>query len=527
MTPTMRFLSASTVGPTLILGLWVGLVRPAAAQTDVPAYDIVIADGRVIDPETNLDAIRNIGIRNGHIAAVTPAELTGKRTLDARGMVVAPGFIDLHSHGQNLVADRMHAFDGVTTALELESGILPIGEWYAVQAKTGRTINYGSSVAWTFARIQEFEKTPPRPDIAWFQQAFSRHHWVNDPATPQERESILQVIERGLKEGGLGIGVNAGYAPAGGFKELLEVHKLAARYQVPTFTHISCSNANDPKSSLECVGELIALATAASSHAHMCHLNSSSVKDVAAAAEMIRKAQARGVRITTEAYTYGAASTAVGAAPLSPESLRAMDSGPTALEYNGRRLEETSYSNLRARNPGAIVVWHFLDLPKDQALLDQSVLFPGGAIASDSMPWIDKATGRLLETEVWPPPAGAFAHPRSAGTFARLLAEWVRERKVLSILEAIRKSSLIPAQILEASVPQMTKKGRLQVGMDADVLAFDAATIQDRATYTQPAQPSVGMKHVLVNGVPVVIDGQLVRDARPGEPIRRNATNTH
>lgn len=512
----------SVIGGSLVLSLWVGLFQTVTANAETPPYDIVIAGGRVIDPQTKLDDVRNVGIREGRIAAITASALTGKRMLDAKGLVVAPGFIDLHSHGQNLVADRMHAFDGVTTALELESGILPIGEWYADQAKTGRTLNYGASAAWTFARIQEFEGLTPRPNIVWFQQAFSRHRWVQEPATPEQRTNIVRAIEQGLKEGGLGIGINAGYAPAGGFKELLEVHKLAARYQVPTFTHISCNNVNDPGSSLECVGELIALATAAGSHAHMCHLNSSSQKDITAAADMIRKAQTRGIGITTEAYPYGAASTAIGAAPISPEGLHAMDSAPTALEYNGRRLDQATYSALRAKDPGAAIVWHFLDLPKDQNFLDQSVLFPGAAIASDSMPWTDRATGILLETDAWPLPASAFAHPRSAGTFARFLAQWVRERKLISLSDAIRKSTLVPAQILEPSMPQMRTKGRMQEGMDADVVVFDADTIQDRATYTEPAQPSVGMKYVLVNGVPVVSDGELVRDARPGKPVRRS-----
>ena len=195
-----------------------------------------------------------------------------------------------------------------------------------------------------------------------------------------------------------------------------------------------------------------------------------------------------------------------------------MDSAPTALEYNGQRLDQASYSALRAKDPGAAIVWHFLDLPKDEDFLDQSVLFAGAAIASDSIPW------KLLETDAWPLPQGAFAHPRSAGTFARFLARWVRERKHLSLSDAIRKSTLIPAQILEASVPQMEKKGRMQEGMDADVVVFDAGTIQDRATYTEPAQPSVGMKYVLVNAVPIVSDGELVRDALPGKPVRGSVT---
>ncbi|MEG2885303.1 MAG: amidohydrolase family protein, partial [Acinetobacter sp.] len=112
--------------------------------------------------------------------------------------------------------------------------------------------------------------------------------------------------------------------------------------------------------------------------------------------------------------------------------------------------------------------------------------------------------------------------PRGAGTYTRLLAQWVRERQVLPLPEAIRKSSLIPAQILEKSVPQMRNKGRIQVGMDADIIVFDLNKVQDKATFTQPYLPSVGMKYVLVNGIPVISAGALVVDARPGKPIRRS-----
>lgn len=156
---------------------------------------------------------------------------------------------------------------------------------------------------------------------------------------------------------------------------------------------------------------------------------------------------------------------------------------------------------------------------QDQAYLDQSVLFPGGAIASDAMPWTSQ--GRTITEDVWPLPADAFAHPRSAGTFARFLRDYVRERKRVDLREALRRVSLTPATILEASVPQMRRKGRLQLGMDADLVVFDPATISDRATFTAPNQTSVGMRHVVVRGVPVIRDAALVRSALPGRAIRR------
>lgn len=520
-----------TVKVTLLVGACLAFGSPASiAEPSSPApantsVDIAIIGGRVIDPETKLDAVRNVGIKGGRIVAVTTDKLTGKQTIDAHGLVVAPGFIDLHSHGQSTAADRMQAFDGVTTALELESGTLPIAEWYSEQAKSKRVLNYGASAAWTFARIEVLEKKTAQPNLKWFQAAFSLNHWVNDPASPEQVSAITGLVEQGIKEGSIGIGINAGYAPGGGYKEVLALHQLAAKYGVPTFTHISGDYPNDPMSAAESVGQIISFSAATGSQDHICHLNSSSLKDIATTRWMVLAAEKRGLPITVEAYTYGASSTTIGAALYSEEARRRKGVRTQDIEFNGKALNDQTFTDLRSKAPGSVVVWHFLDLPAEQSLLDQSVMMPGGAIASDAMPWIDKTTGDLVDPEQWPLSHNAFAHPRSAGTFTRLLAQWVRERHVMTLTEAIRKSSLIPAQILEKSVSQMGKKGRLQQGMDADVIVFDPRTVEDKATFTEPYLPSVGMKYVLVSGVPVISGGELILDAHPGEPVRRNVAS--
>jgi len=492
------------------------------AQEKVP-YDIVISGGRVIDPESGLDGIRNIGIIDGRIVVVTNEKLKGKKELDVKGLIVAPGFIDLHSHGQTILADRMQAFDGVTTALELESGILPISSWYADQKKIGRVLNYGTSAAWTYSRIAVMENLVPEPDLIWFQKAFSYSKWVNDAATPDQVTKIVGNLEQGLSEGALGIGINAGYAPGGGYKELMAVNALAAKYKVPTFIHVSGDYANDPNSAAESVGDVISIAVTTGSQAHICHLNSSSLKDIETTSAMILAAQKRGLAITTEAYTYGASSTTIGSALFSEEARQRKSIQSSSIELNGHALDDASFAKTRAEAPGSVIVFHFLDLPKEQDILDRSVLLSGAAIATDGMPWTDKRTGLLADPNMWPASSEVFAHPRGAGTYTRLLAQWVRERKVLPLPEAIRKSSLIPAQILEESVPQMRNKGRIQVGMDADIIVFDLNKVQDKATFTQPYLPSVGMKYVLVNGIPVISAGALVVDARPGKPIRRSS----
>lgn len=486
-------------------------------------YDTVILNGRVIDPETNLDALRNIGINEGKIIIVTSEKITGNQTIDAENLVIAPGFIDLHGHGQSLAADRMQAFDGVTTTLELESGILPISDWYETQSEIPRVLNYGASAAWTFARISEFEGLEMKADLRWFQSAFALKDWVNEPAGPKQVENIVGRIQKGIEEGSIGIGVNNGYAPGGGYKELLAIHELAAKYNVPVFTHISGNFPNDPKSAAESVGHIISYASALGSQEHICHLNSSSQKDVSTTTKLITGAQEKGLNITTEAYTYGASSTTIGSALFSEEARAKKNIEYSQIELNGQPLDKHRFNEIRKNAPGTVIVFKFLNIPEEEEILDQSILFPGGAIASDAMPWINKKTGvPMAESDTtWPLEDDMFAHPRSAGTYTRLLSHYVRDRKVLSLSNAIKKASLIPAQILEKSVEQMKYKGRIQTGMDADIIVFDPYTVADKATFTEPNQTAEGMKYVFVNGSLVIEKGELNTDIFPGKPIRR------
>jgi N-acyl-D-glutamate deacylase len=496
---------------------------PVAVPAQDPPLDIVIENGRVIDPETRLDAVRNVGIRNGKIAAVSATALKGQVVVDATGLVVAPGFIDWHAHGQSTLADRMQAFDGVTTALELEGGMLPIGRWYDLQTKSKRVINYGASSSWGIARVTALEgiPLPAEPRAFSLFANFSLKKWPNDIATPEQVTTIVNLVEQGLKEGALGVGLVPGYAPGSGYKELLAVHTVTARYKVLTYSHVRSEGDVDPLSAPQAYGELLSYAAATGAHVHICHLNSTSFRDMPVAVSMIHRALEQGLHVTVEAYPYGAASTGIGAKFLDPENLSRIGMSYESVEYQGKRLNKASFDELRARNPGAIVVLHFYELPRDQKLLDMAVLFPGAIIASDAMPWVSTTTGKEVDPNAWPLPKDAFSHPRSAGTFTRFLAQYVRERHAIGLSDAIAKTAYLPARLLEDSVPQMKQKGRLQVGMDADVVVFDPATVQDRATYAEPNQTSVGMKDVIVNGAFVIRDGQLDTKAFPGRPVRR------
>ncbi|WP_394149798.1 amidohydrolase family protein [Vibrio maritimus] len=493
-------------------------------------YDIVIKGGRVVDPETQLDTIANVGIIGEKIAAISEHALEGAKVIDAAGLIIAPGFVDLHAHGQQLPASRAQAFDGVTTQLEMESGLLPISKFYDDVAAEGRPINYGASVGWAFARVVAKEKNVPAPTgkLTWFQQAFSFSNWQNSIATPEELKHILDQVEQGLKEGGLGIGINAGYAPGYGHKEYYELAKLAKRYEVPTYTHVRYANMTEPKSSFEAYQELISLAATTDAHMHICHLNSTSIADIDICADMLQDAIERGLPITTEAYPYAAGSTAVGAEVFRGDDWLERWGVPSAsyMELNGNPLSQAKIDDLQANNPGQLIVMHFLkpdDLPEDRRKLNRSVLFPNACIATDGMPWSD-SKGRFIEGDVWPLPKDAFAHPRSIGSYARFIKEYVNVHKDISLTEALARTSLNACRIIENAVPQMKQKGRIQVGKDADIVVFDLEKIADKATYTDPVQLSEGFSHVIVNGKQVIENGEMDLTMMAGKPIRREVT---
>ena len=176
-----------------------------------------------------------------------------------------------------------------------------------------------------------------------------------------------------------------------------------------------------------------------------------------------------------------------------------------------------------AEGPSTLVLWHILDTENNERhrdLLDISVLFPGGASASDAMPWT-LTNGSVYTGDAWPLPEDATSHPRSAGTFARFIRHWVRERQAVSLIEGVRKCTLIPAEILESSTPDMRTKGRLTAGADADVVVFDLDTLTDRAEFSAMNRPSEGVRHLLVGGQPVITNGSMDVAVRPGRPVRR------
>jgi N-acyl-D-aspartate/D-glutamate deacylase len=472
--------------------------RPAEAQRTGP-LDVVIVGGRVLDPETNLDAVRTIGIRNGRIALITSgAGPAARDTVNARGLVVAPGFIELHSHGQDSTNYEYLARDGVTTALELELGTYPVAPWYA--ARQGHAlINFGTAASHPGARraMLDHDSSAAGDAVISHDGAFVRQ--VIEPARLPDLERRLDAA---LREGGLGIGMGINYTPAATREEIFHAFQVAARHHVPVFVHLRSSGLMEAAGGVAGVQEVLADAAATGAPLHVVHVTSMGLGATPTLLALIDGARARGMDVTTEAYPYIAGATYLQSAMF--------DSGfqsRLGISYNdilwpatGERLTAESFERYR-KSGGLAVIFMIPESAADQAYRDPHVM-----VASDGGFTI--VNGK---------PVG---HPRSAGTHARVLGRYARDRKVISLMDAVRKMTILPARRLEGVDANMKHKGRLQVGADADITIFDAARVIDRATFEDPLQYSAGIVDVFVNGTRVVRDEKLVRGVSPGRAVR-------
>ena len=483
-------------------------------------HAVVIRGGRVVDPAQGLDATLDVAIDEARVAAVGP-ELRGRLVLDAAGCVVAPGFIDLHSHAQSVGGHRLQAFDGVTTTLELEAGAVPVAAAYSRANVEGRPLNYGFSASWAAARIEVLAGHRGDGSARTMLSHFADPAWQRE-ATASEEDRILAVLETELGAGALGIGVLVGYAPGTSLGEYLRVARLAAARGVPTYTHARDLVEFAPTARMDGAEELVRAAGETGAHMHYCHINSTSVRRIDRVLALVDRVRRTGATVTTEAYPYGAGMTAIGAAFLSPERLGERDLRPSDLVYaptNERVRDVEHLRQLRATNPGGLCIVHFLDetKPEDAAVVRTALLHPDTMVASDAMPmtWSGPPAERA-----WPLPPTALTHPRTAGTFARSFRRLVGASGV-SLGEFIRRASVLPAGVLAAATGGAAHKGTLAVGADADVVVFDPAQLRDRATYEASTQPSAGVRHLVVSGEPVIQSGELVLHARPGRPVRK------
>lgn len=458
------------------------LFAPLAAQD----FDVVLRGGRVMDPESGLDAVRDVGLSRGVIRAISEQPLSGATTIDARGLVVAPGFIDLHQHAQAPADYALKAQDGVTTVAELEVGAADVDAWYA--AREGKTpINFAVSVGHMQCRMVVMGD---RPDFL----PGAKSGAATKVANAAQLAELSRLIEKGLERGAVAVGFGLQYTPLANERELLAVFRVAAKFKAPCHLHMRAKGDVGTPNVYTSVLEIVAASAVTGAPAHICHVQSTSGRLTASVLDLIAEATGRGANLTVECYPYTAGMTDIKSAIFDPGWRDTMGIDYKDLQWGatGERLTAESFE--RYRQVGGLVIAH----SNTEEVIRTAVAHPLTFIASD----------------------GLRGHPRHAGTSARVLGRYAREMKVITLMQAIAKLSLMPARRLEERVPTLRNKGRVRVGADADLVLFDPAKVIDRASYTEPDLPSAGIPHVLVAGEFVVRDGALQAGKNPGRAVR-------
>jgi len=510
----------SVVIPTLVMAM------PAMAAD----YDVVINNGRVMDPETNFDGVRNVGIKDGKIVAITKDAIKGKETIDAKGHVVAPGFIEGHQHATDPFSRKVNLRDGLTTQMDFEAGAGNIAKWYADHE--GKTqSNYGMVVLATLARVSVLDG----PEIAAMgndmgelfrgvvgaaaakaQKEGRKPGWSSTLPNKEQMTKIMSYIDEGLRQGALGVGVPVGYMTTGVTQyELYKYQELAAKYGRVTNGHVRFAGIRPPNEGQLGIQEMLANAMVLDAPFMASHLNSN--MDWEYTIPMINDArEKRGAKVWGEVYPYAAGSTIASADILTESGMAQMGiTYSNVSNLDGTRWDKAMYEDVRKNDPGrAIVIYN--NPVKD---IGKWMAQPGVVVISDGMAIQDEN----LNYYPWDSPyEGKSVHPRSAGTRAKVL-RMVREDKNMPLMEAISKMSYLHAKYFDelGGIPQFRTKGRVQVGADADIVVFNPDTVTDNSTYEpgKGALPSTGIPYVLVNGV-VVVKDSVVQKVFPGKPIR-------
>jgi N-acyl-D-amino-acid deacylase len=536
----------------------------AAVQAQ-PTFDILIRNGTVYDGAGGKPRRADIGIKGDKIAAVGNLRSAKATTvIDAGGLAVAPGFINMLSWAvDDLIIDGRSLGDikqGVTVEIFGEGDSMgPLNE----EMKQRRLAAQGDlkfPIEWTTLAeyLQYLEKRGVAPNVASYIGATTIREYVigleDKKATPQQLEQMRELVRQEMEAGALGIGSSLIYAPAfyASTEELIEICKVAAKYQGKYISHMR----SEGNRLIEGVEELIRISREAKIPAEIYHLkaggntNWPKMDEVIA---MVEKARRGGAKITADMYTYPAGSTGLDASMppwvldggyealfkrLQDQETRKKIAGEIRKPSNewenlylsagsGERVLLVGFKNEKlkqytgktlgdvARMRGKDEVETIMDLVLEDRSRVGAVYFmmsEENIKKQMKLPWVSFGSdaGSMATEGVF---LKSSTHPRAYGNFARLLGRYVREEKVIPLEEAIRRLTNLPATNLK-----LDRRGLLKVGYFADVVIFDPGTIADRATFEKPHQYAVGMKHVFVNGVQVLKDGEHT-GAKPGRAL--------
>jgi len=487
----------------------------AALTANAQDYDLVINNGRVMDPETSYNDVANVGIKDGRIVTISKESIRGRQTIDATNHVVAPGFIDTHFHWQAPLGYKIGLRDGLTSSMDIEEGCAgtTLGAWY--EERIGKTaVNFGCASSHELARAIVLDGLTDADVSQGPMSALETRKgsgWSSTQPTLEQGNEILRIIDKGLQDGGLGIGSTAGYMRNGvTTREMYEVQKVGARYGRHTAVHTRFTPDN---ATFENLGaqEVIANALALGAPATINHYNNPGWK---LAHELMSKLQDQGLNIWGEIYPYSAGSTTLNAVFLKPENW---------VEKLGHRYEDTmadaetgefytqeSYEAGLKKNPTKEIILY--KMPEEDAV--RWLRLKGTTMASDAMnaepsfgPW-DTPLSELGNM-----------HPRGSG--ARGASVRLARENDIPLMQIMAILSYNAAKYLgNTGLKAMQERGRIQEGMIADIVVFHPEKFKDNSTYLNGSIPSTGMKSVVVNGTVVLEDDTVIMDVFPGQPIR-------
>jgi len=507
----------------LVLFLSILVLAAPVAAAD---YDLVINGGRVMDPETMYDDIANVGIKDGRIVVITKDKITGKQVINAKGLVVAPGFIDTHFHSVDPFATKMVVADGVTTGMDLEAGATMVGEWYAQKEKSGWQVNFGTTANMNATRMivhdpeVKFDEPVDAANVGKYIDAAARDGvpgWSVTRSNIEQMNRIMQLLDEDLRQGAVGIGVGAAYIQRGMTSyEQFEAQRTAARYgrltSVHTRYHLSTQTPTEAPIALD---EVLANAMVLRAPLLLAHDNDYGWWENEEKLQLARK---QGFNVWGEYYPFAAGSTLIGADFLRPELWE---------KVNGYKYEETVYDpgadkfltkdeylKTVKERPGYFVVVH---LPPRKKWLKYWLTIPDMVVASDAMQGVDKE-GKLLP---WDADVTRYAgHPRTASSYSTTL-QLGRENGVPLMFTLAQLSYWNAKHLGDTGLEAMKQRGRVQVGRIADLTLFNPKTVKANATYKagENGLPPTGIPYVIVNGTIVVKEGKVL-PVKPGQPIR-------
>ncbi|KAA1193951.1 amidohydrolase family protein [Pseudohalioglobus sediminis] len=476
--------------PLILMGCSGGV--SAAPQGTV--YDLVILGGRVIDPETGTDQVLNVGVMGHSIARVTSDRIEGKTTIDARGKIVSPGWIDMHHHSPFPFGVTNSTRDGVTTVLELEAGAMPVMS-YGTRLEGKSTANFGASAGHPAARIQVIEgrETPYYEYGAMNTPAFTQK------ATAEQIAQMRQLLEKGLANGGIGIALLLDYMTnAVTDDELRMLFELAKEHNVPVFVHVRRYVNGDIRG----LNEVLKWSQKIGAPLHVCHINANAMGNYGNWLAAIDEANANGADISTELFPYTAGSTSISSDVFGRDWQKIFNITYADVQWGdtGKYFESLDeFNSMRQEQPRGTVIHHYM---KEESI--RNILkYPGIIVATDAMPSYTR------EKKVV---------PNGIGSYTKVLTKYVRDEAWLGLSEAIALSTINPARRLENAAPAFKRKGRIQEGADADILVFDLAALETKASFEDPYQPSTGYSYVIVNGK-IVIDHDKVTGTYSGTRI--------